>query len=488
MSLVNWKVKSLSTLILIGFIAGLKSLSIDSETEKILISTNEEEPIPRYGNTDQWTEDTGEFHLNSSNGVKEKEVWDWGVNYTEEQKQKNRMDAEKYLKALNDYTFKLFMPCGWGTGWVLDYQIPETGKYPTIWYIATGAHVVWRLRFSDNTYNQTLPWYDKNTQHLRKTREQEYNAIKDSQDEVRNNCDYVDKYGYIDMNLSQQEAGESRRADVGAIAKGQMKEPKLFFSAFNYLKKNEKNNTNYNHFSDFVILEIEFTSPEAAKEATNNFYGKQKEGKVINVLGKPIESRYTTKKELWQAKDNYYHLAYPKGAKNKWVYTTNFNKHTTIASHLAGDPEDWEKEENKKKYRGFVKARDVMPDGYQVYGGFRWYGETYNEVGHFYKFQHNQLGPGSSGGLFVDSNGNAVGVIVAGTNGNTFWVQPLRSVGVSEEEAGVKTPKYDLILGAEEQVNSYKKQVEEYVIKKGKQTWLSTRSEWNKGITQSKAT
>ena len=74
-----------------------------------------------------------------------------------------------------------------------------------------------------------------------------------------------------------------------------MEEPKLFFSAFNFLDKEIGGGR---HFSDFAVLEITFTSEEVAKRATNNFATnpKYKNGSpdITNVFSEPIEKKYKT--------------------------------------------------------------------------------------------------------------------------------------------------------------------------------------------------
>ncbi|AFN65395.1 hypothetical protein WEN_03070 [Mycoplasma wenyonii str. Massachusetts] len=404
------------------------------------------------------------------------------ADYTEEQKIKNREEAKRIYRILDDYTFKFFMPCGWGTAWILDYQIPEQGKYPTKWYIATNAHVIQRLSFSENTYGQNLPKWDKWIQYLRTKgrHSSQYNSVKSYQGPVRDTCWAVDTVGHIDINLSHHTTGEKNRSDVGGVALGEMKEPKLFFSAFNFLNKNIHDGY---HFLDFVVLEIEFTNGDIAKRVTRDFATKyeQHPEDAIDLFGKPIESKYTSKEELWKAKDNYYILSYPKvPGKDKWQHTLNWDKNSTIASHLMAHGFEMN-EQNKNKYKGFVQARKHWEDWQK---GFKWQGDVYHKFGHYYQMFGNAVGPGSSGGLFVDGKGVAVAVTAQtsqnpyGTGGMLSWVEPLRSDGVVDEELKINTPKYDLILGAEGQKNSYKQQVEKYILKNGGRTWLSKRGNW----------
>ncbi|OAL10330.1 hypothetical protein A6V39_02735 [Candidatus Mycoplasma haematobovis] len=410
--------------------------------------------------------------------------------YSEQEKKVKRAEAERIYETLNDFTFKFFMPCGFGTGWILDYEIPkDPNKYPTKWYIATNAHVIWRINFEDNPYKQKLTKDKSWTEHLRTKYKEEYEKVKNYSGPVRDKCKAVDKFGYVDFNISQGRTGIARKADVGGVVQKQINAPKLFYGAFNFLNPEVAANHQIpkNHFADFAVLEIEFTDPTVAKVATNDFVSKYKnKPDAINVLGKPIEEKYEKKEDLWAARDNYYIFGYPiMVGTDKWVPTANFNNNTAIASHLF----DWEygPEEKAKRYKGFV---DVKDSGGYYHGSsrqkFNWNGEYYYEFGHRYKFRENPLAPGSSGAMYVDGEGTAVGMIVRtsgnkygdnGNGGSSSWAQPFRSNGTVEVN-GVKTPKYDLISGVEGQIGSYKQQVEEYILNQGRSTWLSEKAGW----------
>ncbi|RAO94818.1 hypothetical protein DNK47_03035 [Mycoplasma wenyonii] len=499
MPAITWKGGTVLISTIIGSIIGIKKLVTGESIipprsdEQYLVSDNltEQYPILQKG-TSSSIDPTSSYIEFPQSTVTDSQVtklqaeknyssWDF-ANYTEEQKEKNRKEAERIYKILDDYTFKIFMPCGWGTGWILDYQIPKgNSKYPTKWYIATNSHVVWRLSFSENTYKQQLPKWDEWTRHLREKGRQahRYNEVKNYQGPVRDTCWAVDTVGHIDLNLSHHSTGENNRSDVGGVALGEMKEPKLFFSAFNFLDKK----TYGDHFSDFSVMEIEFNSEEIAQRVTRNFATKYENNlqDAINLFGKPIESKYQSKEELWKAKDNYYILSYPKvPGKDKWEQTINWDKNNAIASHLVAHGFEMN-ERNKNKYKGFVQARKHWEDWRK---GFKWQGDVYHKFGHYYQLLGNAVGPGSSGGVFVDGNGVAVAVTGQtsqnpyGTGGMFSWAEPLRSDGVKDEELGINTPKYDLILGAEGQNNSYKQQVEKWILSNGGETWLSRRGKW----------
>ncbi|OAL10333.1 hypothetical protein A6V39_02750 [Candidatus Mycoplasma haematobovis] len=145
------------------------------------------------------------------------ESYDWGVGYTKEDKERNREVANKVLGTLEDYTFKLFLPCTVGTGWILDYEIPkDPNQYPTKWYIATASHVIQRLSFSENPYGQLLPKRHEWAKTARQKKQTYIDSISDPNYEVRRNCQASHDLGYFDMNISQEKTWEAgRRADIG---------------------------------------------------------------------------------------------------------------------------------------------------------------------------------------------------------------------------------------------------------------------------------
>ncbi|PYC99511.1 hypothetical protein B4U78_016660 [Microbacterium esteraromaticum] len=124
--------------------------------------------------------------------------------------------------------------------------------------------------------------------------------VKNYKGPVRDTCKSIERTGYMDLNLSKQDTGMSRKADHGGISLGEMEEPKLFFSAFNFLGKDSP--AGRNHFADFAVLEITFTNEDVAKRVTDNFAIKYKERPqdVIDVFSPPIEKKYQTRegKEL----------------------------------------------------------------------------------------------------------------------------------------------------------------------------------------------
>ncbi|PYC99512.1 hypothetical protein B4U78_016635 [Microbacterium esteraromaticum] len=84
-------------------------------------------------------------------------------------------------------------------------------------------------------------------------------------------------------------------------------------------------------------------------------------------------------------------------------------------------------------------------------------------MGHFHLLGINQkyrLEGGASGSLFVDKNGDLLG-IHGGGGGNGSSIIPLRGKERKGTES-ITSPEYDLLLGAPNQKSSYRKQVDTY--------------------------
>ncbi|AFN65396.1 hypothetical protein WEN_03075 [Mycoplasma wenyonii str. Massachusetts] len=382
-----------------------------------------------------------------------------------------RKEAKEALDRLNDYSFKIFFPCGIGTGWILDYQLTDDGKYPTTWYIGTNAHVVNSFRFSDNPYDQRLPYYTGETNKLRWMNDKV--NYSDVELWTGKSCRAVKGYGYLDIGLSKPETGEKHRPEYGFIRSKKIKEPKLFYMPYNFLKPNASLGIPDHNYRDFAVLEIEFSDPETAKELTNDFANKYKvdSTNAINIFANPIDSKYSLEK-LDDANENFYTVAYPHTQKDKYTPAVNFDVQKAEASNLTKEMYYLSGE----RIRGYVDAKKLEDRHPSL--KTEWNGKELSEVGHLYWINKFALEGGSSGSLYTDKDGNVLGVkrLAEWVVSNHSGIVPLRSNEIKKDGV-IYSPKYDLILGSENQTSSYKQQVERYITKYGKRTWLSAR-EW----------
>ncbi|AFN65176.1 hypothetical protein WEN_01915 [Mycoplasma wenyonii str. Massachusetts] len=398
----------------------------------------------------------------------------------ETNRERIKAEAKQALDKIHEYTFRIFSPCGAGTGWILDYQLPEGNKkYPTVWYIATNAHVIKNLKFSDNPYHQEMNTSVARNRRLRyaywRNRYEHLSLWDDA------TCEPANRYGYFDLSLSKSNLGPKMGLDKGMYFNEKILEPRLFYVATNFLKEDESVGVKKENYRDFAILEIEFKDEDYARQVTDGFADKYKVDSTdaINVFAKPLESRYSLE-DLKNYDENLYNLGYPgsyMGKKEKFAHHDNFNEEALEAAKLAGDRYNWYYDAGEQRTFGFLDAKRISR------GEKKWAGKTKTRVGHFYMVREHKwqnLSPGSSGSMYTDKDGNMLGVKsvreASESGGKHSFITPLRSDRINKGEKGtLLSPAYDLIKGVDGQISSYKSQVETYVLNKNRNTWLNAR-------------
>lgn len=470
-----------------AWVVGISSLTGSAFGIKELVTKNNPLPPPPHidtkapsiglVNAKQISEGSGHFDLSLPQNTipthqnNESQFTDNDELIYSRRKEDVRKEAKESLNRLKDYTFKLFFPCGIGTGWILDYQLPDKeGEYPTTWYIGTNAHVVNSFRFAENPYEQKLPYYTGETNRLRWiNKDRDYSKVELWTAE---SCDAVRKYGYLELGLSKPETGEKFKQEYGLIHSRKMKEPRLFYMPYNFLKRNSYQGIPEYHYRDFAVLEIEFNDQQAAKELTNNFAEKYKvdSTNAINIFSKPLDSRYSLDK-LSDVDNNFYSVAYPHTLKNKYMPAVSFDEKTAEASNLTKEMYYL----TKDRIRGYVDAKKLEDKFPSL--KTKWDGKDLSEIGHLYWINKFAMEGGSSGSLYTDGDGNVLGVkrLAEWVDSKHSGIVPLRSNEIRKDGV-LFSPKYDLILGSENQYSSYKQQVERYITKYGKRTWLSARN------------
>ncbi|WP_181454168.1 MIP family Ig-specific serine endopeptidase [Mycoplasma wenyonii] len=380
-----------------------------------------------------------------------------------------KQQAELVFEKLDDYTFKLFSPCNSGTGWILDYQLPEKGKnYPTTWYIATNAHVInkWYFDFS-NPYKQVLPEtlsdYYKTWQNYYTSYSSQYYPLA-----TADSCYYKEHYGAFDINLAKESSGENLRANWGLFYQGKIKRPRLFWAALNLFDEDESAGIQENNFKDFAVIEIEFTNEQIAKEITKGFAEKYTIGSnnSINIFGPSLD-----KERLDKSEENFYSLGYPKRVDNKFGSSRTWDESQLLGDRLADDRKRKNNKALGERVRGLASTQSFGSTSIE------WNGKQYERMGHFYFLRGFSLGKGASGSMSIDGEGNLIGLKTKGETGDKSrfsLITPIRSDEI-ELNGNFKTRKYDLIVGAEGQRGSFREQIERFVISRGKETWLSKK-------------
>ncbi|RAO94803.1 hypothetical protein DNK47_03110 [Mycoplasma wenyonii] len=401
----------------------------------------------------------------SSELVTQDQANDSNLSPEEKERRRIKKEADSAFSKLDDYTFKLFSSCNVGTGWILDYVLPkEKGKYPLIWYIATNAHVVNHWLFDNsNPYSQKLPIAPNKSKH------QSYYNWYSSKFPLHSSqsCYFKKTQGTFDLNLSKQPDGEALKSDWGAVNYlKKMKQPKLFWVAVDLFDIDLNMGVLDKNFKDFAVMEIEFNDEDSAREITRGFADKYtvESTEAINIFGKPLDIH-----NLESNNQNFYSLGYPSKASSRFSYVKGWDEETLSGEKLSTDPRNRYPIISGNKLKGHVAS--------DWYKNPEWAGENHHNFGHFYLLEGFPLGKGASGSMSIDGKGNLIGLKTKGeegVQGNYSMITPIRSEKLIIE-GNFRTPKYDLILGAEKQKSSYREQVEQHILEKGNKTWLSER-------------
>lgn len=375
-----------------------------------------------------------------------------------------KAEAERTFKKMNDYTFRLYSPCNMGTGWILDYAIPENGGYPTTWYIATNLHVIIQYGFSSNPYDQKLP-IPKEAINFQRNKYRDRGLDFSNLSLFYDRCNELKWYGYFDFNLAQEETGEKLKSDMGLVANKKIEEPKLFYAAVDFLKEDPNNDVQKNHWKDFAVIEVKFNNEEIAKKVTNEFAIKYPVNttEAINLFADALEDRYSVE-QIANTTENFYSFAYP-ATGDKFKASKTWNEDTLEADKISNDRWNWYHDKGEEKIAGMVAGKKISRT--QAWGG-----TEHIRMGHMYLVKNFPLGKGSSGAMYVDGNNNLLGlkaVVETGKNAMNSWIEPIRSKGF--KRGTINTPKYDLLLGGDNQLSSYRQQIERF----NKKTFLSER-------------
>ncbi|TNK94100.1 hypothetical protein C4M98_04555, partial [Mycoplasmopsis pullorum] len=115
----------------------------------------------------------------------------------------------------------------WGTAWILDYEIPEDGSYPTKWYIATNLHVV--MPFHKNNTDRDSDELYVNNARIR----EEHDLLRDA---------------LLEFNALEAEFNEAKvRADQIKASRGEDDpEYKAFYSKYQDIANPSEWLINYN--------------------------------------------------------------------------------------------------------------------------------------------------------------------------------------------------------------------------------------------------
>ena len=306
-------------------------------------------------------------------------------------------------------TFSLgFKSCGggagFGTGWILDYKLTEDNTYPTTWYFATNSHVIHNLKVKNDTI--TPDRYEIENEPYYNTKEVYLETVKDPQ--------------------IGKEFGTSLKNPNNFIRKAVPADKvKTIFIGNDFLTTSPKNFTkdpkwqDMEEYIDFAVMEVTFSSPEEAKEITQDYVSdtsRHFKYKKESLLKNPNN-----------IKENYFSvLGFPTLDNNSyWRETQLMSSRPANADNKPLIDEDkltsLSKSNHYKNFQGnnnYGIIDAAIGLSYLTYSYRQNYflTTTFTQWGLMYASNYADLGAGSSGSMLMDKDGYTWGIHFGGDN------------------------------------------------------------------------
>ncbi|AFN65019.1 prolipoprotein [Mycoplasma wenyonii str. Massachusetts] len=432
-------------------------------------------------------------------------------------------DRASVYKVIKDHTLKLGMPCSAGTGWLLDFEMPKDGKYPTKWFIATNLHVINMFRFKSNPYNVSLPIASEYLSNLRLASYGRY--LNSCEDAILNNKSelqlYTEKDEY-DRNIYPQDTTRVNSfrnsysywnlSERQTIYTTTISNPKLVYAAIDFLGPrytvSGHKNSKESYFKDFGVMEVDFANEDQARIMTNGTYDKYYKTKVerqrpaVDFFAPELMSTYDAH-ELANSEDRYYIGGYPGSVSDNLSFNINAKLKLIQQnrwSHYDYYYPNYDTELTNSKLTYFKKVRgnddlityNLLNSRGQVIPGhadinkvdsitndskIMWNGKQLNGWGYNYLIDNTFLGRGASGSMVLNQHGELLGLYrMYNESFNFGFVEPLRASWVVDEKGKIILPGFDLLTGTENQAISYKSQLLRH--NPNLNTYLKSKS-WN---------
>ncbi|CBZ40831.1 putative lipoprotein [Mycoplasma suis KI3806] len=447
-----------------------------------------------------------------------------------------KKDAKIY-KMIKDHTVKLSTPCSQGTGWFLDFELPEDpSKYPTKWFVATNLHVISEIKFLKSEYENVVLPVTEESLHFYLERNKNYggcvaflkgdtpkldllteedvtedpSSYEASRFKSRGGGYYQNHPLYIEM---QKNAGKGTSVRAPKIYEARIENPKLVYAAINFAgdKKDVKDERKtMDYFKDFGIVQVDFQDEEVAKKITNKLFDKYYKSKVfkdsgaqspeksINFFAPELMSKYTAE-ELNNNEENFFVGGYPAGdnkggeisfsmnQKYRWKTELKEGRYDSkiISTHSKLTHfKEYDRLRRLPGYNVTNKYGDVIrghmgSEQNSYYDNIKifWNGKSMNTWGYNYLIDNSFLGGGASGSMVLDENGGLLGLYTRFANPVNYGVvESVRGSQIKDARGRVIFPSFDLISGKGGKISSYRTQLEKYG--KGIKTYLSQNSNW----------
>ena len=306
-------------------------------------------------------------------------------------------------------TFSLgFKSCGggagFGTGWILDYKLTEDNTYPTTWYFATNSHVIHNLKVKNDTI--TPDRYEIENEPYYNTKEVYLETVKDPR---------IGKEFGTSLNNPDNFIRKAVPAD----------KVKTIFIGNDFLTTSPKNFTkdpkwqDMEEYIDFAVMEVTFSSPEEAKEITQDY--------VADTSRHFKYKKESLLKNPNNIKENYFSvLGFPTLDNNSyWRETQLMSSRPANADNKPLIDEDkltsLSKSNHYKNFQGnnnYGIIDAAIGLSYLTYDYRQNYflTTTFTQWGLMYASNYADLGAGSSGSMLMDKDGYTWGIHFGGDN------------------------------------------------------------------------
>ena len=300
---------------------------------------------------------------------------------------------------------------GFGTGWILDYKLTEDNSYPTTWYFATNSHVIHNLKVKNDTI--TPDRYEIENEPFYNTKEVYLETVKDPQ--------------------IGKEFGTSLKNPDNFIRKAvPANKVKTVFIGNDFLTTSPKNFTkdpkwqDMEEYIDFAVMEVTFSSPEEAKEITQDYVSdtnRHFKYKKESLLKNPNNIK----------ENNFSILGFPTLDNNSyWRETQLMSSRPADKDNkpLVGQDKltSLSKSNHYKNFQGnnnYGIIDAAIGLSYLTYSYRQNYSltTTFTQWGLMYASNYANLGEGSSGSMLMDKDGYTWGIHFGG--------DPNAQVGIS---------------------------------------------------------
>ncbi|TNK83077.1 hypothetical protein C4M97_01230 [Mycoplasmopsis pullorum] len=196
--------------------AYIKNFSLPNANKDLVLNPNKIKPVRKY--YDSKSGDRGKPRFLMNEHYKRMALDTYRIVFNNENPEIAKDPDTKSVKSGKQ---------SWGTAWILDYEIPEDGSYPTKWYIATNLHVV--MPFHKNNTDRDSDELYVNNARIR----EEHDLLRDA---------------LLEFNALEAEFNEAKvRADQIKASRGEDDpEYKAFYSKYQDIANPSEWLINYN--------------------------------------------------------------------------------------------------------------------------------------------------------------------------------------------------------------------------------------------------